>query len=271
MHGKPSNLKMRIFHIPSSFTLIELLVVIAIISMLTALLTPTLREAKESAYAVTCMSNLHQTSVALALYGEDRRIYPASTALVPGFGNISWYAKLGPYLEKTATNSAGLPFFRTNVSAVLSCPSSPIKRNNNGFNPAYACHYRIFRDQLSSVTPETAYPFLERPAEVIVVMDAVQWADRNEGCWPYILFTGVGAGAANNYNPATADNLLSTGPDADSWAICAPSGYTTWPRWRHKGKANALFLDGHIGSLSKSEFFERNLKVTPPPGSPGSW
>jgi prepilin-type N-terminal cleavage/methylation domain-containing protein/prepilin-type processing-associated H-X9-DG protein len=53
------------------FTLVEMLVVIAIISILAALLMPTLRSARESARRIACMSNLRQISMALLQYSGD--------------------------------------------------------------------------------------------------------------------------------------------------------------------------------------------------------
>lgn len=54
-----------------AFTLVELLVVIAIISILAALLMPSLRHAKAMALRTSCMSQLRQHGIAITLYAND--------------------------------------------------------------------------------------------------------------------------------------------------------------------------------------------------------
>lgn len=81
-----------------AFTLIELLVVLSIVTLLVALLLPSLSKAMDASKKTTCGSNLRQLNIAMAMYLNDNRgvfkptifkagIWPAT---VPKQANIIW-------------------------------------------------------------------------------------------------------------------------------------------------------------------------------------
>ncbi len=57
---------------PGQFTLIELLVVVAIIAILSALLLPSLRHAREAGYAVLCLNNMRTIGTGFFMHSGDR-------------------------------------------------------------------------------------------------------------------------------------------------------------------------------------------------------
>src|SRR5579862_5491499 len=79
-----------------AFTLIELLVVIAIIAILAAILFPVFAQAREKARAISCLSNVKQSGLALYMYVQD---YDETT---PKLGSgTEWWTQLYPYVKNT--------------------------------------------------------------------------------------------------------------------------------------------------------------------------
>jgi prepilin-type N-terminal cleavage/methylation domain-containing protein/prepilin-type processing-associated H-X9-DG protein len=232
-----------------SFTLIELLVVIAVISVLVALISPALREAKESARTVICINNLHQLGVAVHTYGNDHARFPFRNDLT---GNSCWKA-LGPYIQTTNVGTGTRP---ANLPRTFECPAQKTKATNNSSYPGYSVNIRMMR--LAAIpTNQVAYPFLDRPAEVIMIADTCQDDTIFPG-WPALNDSYVSEFAAGNYNPATANNLFALqGPDADT---LAGLGYF---RYRHKQKACVVFVDGHVELIGKNLVYERYFKTLP--------
>jgi prepilin-type N-terminal cleavage/methylation domain-containing protein/prepilin-type processing-associated H-X9-DG protein len=127
----------------SGFTLIELLVVIAIIAILAAILFPVFARARESARAITCVSNAKQIMTGTLMYSQDydeigpllysglSRVTPGSRS--PGYGgfttdpNMYWPTLIAPYVQKAGQAAGGLTqnYDITKDSRVFICPSAP--------------------------------------------------------------------------------------------------------------------------------------------------
>jgi prepilin-type N-terminal cleavage/methylation domain-containing protein/prepilin-type processing-associated H-X9-DG protein len=106
-----------------AFTLIELLVVIAIISLIVAILLPSLQKAKDLARTAVCQSNLKGQGLAFAMYGQDWGYIPRAgyNWADSGFSNTNWDGVLFPYLDIQ-------PGDYKNRNTVFTCPADVIQR-----------------------------------------------------------------------------------------------------------------------------------------------
>jgi prepilin-type N-terminal cleavage/methylation domain-containing protein/prepilin-type processing-associated H-X9-DG protein len=199
------------------FTLIELLVVIAIIAILAALLTPSLKQARDLAKSVNCLSQLRQIGLAASAYIDDGNNYMPKTwggtlSSAPGMNPI-WDAFLVPYLggSPVTASSTLLPILicpfqaRWIVGAVTYASTGP-----NWVARSYGINPFMSESWLPSAT---AFRAVRNPSDVVFIADS-------QSCY----FEGGQYGIQLN-----------------AW-VDTVEGHTTR---RHKGGTNVLFVDGH--------------------------
>ncbi|HCE44096.1 MAG TPA: hypothetical protein DET40_11155 [Lentisphaeria bacterium] len=117
----------------SVFTLIELLVVIAIIAILAALLLPALKNAKESAWAILCKSNMKQLSAACLMYaGDHNEYFPPVTRCV----DITWK---GTYHDNAWLRWGSVIYLGQYMNSTSGCASAFGTGDHAPTNLAFFC------------------------------------------------------------------------------------------------------------------------------------
>ena len=102
-----------------AFTLVEMLVVIGIILLLSAIIFPVFKGIQERGAQTTCASNMQQIYLAVRLYKDDEREYPASlAALLPDTEKL---ADTGADATDKGNNVEGTGYFRKTREELV-CP-----------------------------------------------------------------------------------------------------------------------------------------------------
>jgi len=226
----------------NAFTLIELLVVIAIIAILAAMLLPALSKAKQKAQQASCVNNLKQLGLALAMYDGD-----SNDRLPPG--NPAWglnFGQYGGYNTSLADLGGTLPYYIHNYMGVAD-PSTATNLINNMICPG----------ALAAFTPTT----VETWHREFYGMYSPRFADTNGTkvmIYPFGLYTGSAeTGPSVKLGALSAMNSLS-----EIWAMVdldrlgfaadasqAPSWQANVPKDPAHGKVRVhLYFDGHAGS-----------------------
>ena len=209
--GKQMKTKLR------SFTLIELLVVIAIIAILAGMLLPALNNAQKSARSSKCMGNLKEISRVFTFYTDDydgHYPHPFTVRNKNNASNKTFYGKLAEMYN--------FQWGSKYQDALFRCPDYPLKAYTGGsFAASYGAN--IF-----------GFIGTESPADTAVL----NYKKNNHFSSP-----AKTCMVADNYNHWRVDYHgfpdEITGDDMITKAFLA---------FRHNGKTNIAFLDGHVES-----------------------
>jgi len=237
------------FRSATAFTLLELLIVIAVVAVVMALSLPTLAKVREMGNNSKCVGNLRAISSGLFAYIADHDGDLPLCAALPN----DRYRNSGPYRKGTFWFDALNPYM--------------------GY-PGYAPDRQEAFPSASATDTEFPFPWQQCPAKKFFPLERQMvgygWNSLNFG-HDMTRAEKVGyaeSGFGSNIRQMVdlartiiiADSVdAADGRDADSFKnryIYDPSIEKRYPYpQRHAGKANYLFLDGHVEAFAP-EFFK---------------
>jgi prepilin-type N-terminal cleavage/methylation domain-containing protein/prepilin-type processing-associated H-X9-DG protein len=273
MRGKmPARLGRRLGHVPkrkktarrffnapkngSGFTLIELMVVIAIISVLAALLMPALSAGLDRAQACKCQSNIRQLFLANMQYAADHGSYVAAAPDIFGKNLNRWHGVRASKQKPFDETQGPLYEYLSRSEGLRTCPSLKNFRSGAAFNAfedscggygyndrgvgsrAYWLGYNT-NGVLKGMPPVA----IRRPTETVMFCDVAYPQPYSN---PKYLI---------EYSFAEAYHFLDDKQPKET-GLADPTIH-----FRHRGRANVVWCDGHVSSepmtVTKEEKFTR--------------
>lgn len=237
------------------FSLIELLIVISIIAILASLLLPSLRKARNVATRTACANNMKQVCSQLMMYIDDYNGW------CPPVNNLDMIAVINGINDQNSANVANEAkakgIFPEKVSGLYLCPSARALPEALFYKSSYS----LTEGPIDSygkrggcwfwTNPASTHPLQRKYLDVrqnsVIMLEQflilVNWGGTN-------VFGSGWGGSTYAVNTNNWASLLGT-ENAKKAA-----GYSN-----HDRKANFLFHDGHVSTLSAGTQFSDDWEL----------
>lgn len=242
----------------AGFTLIELLVVIAIIAILGALLLPAVNSALERGRSVACVSNLRQYGLGARTYSVEHDDRFPGLARLAGNASVVWSEILEAegYLSRIKRHDGD-----SRTGQRLYCPTKVRTRE------AYARSYQFNWEASGAHLTDTQItgplgldvvpPPTHSPAYTYYRLGAMTDACTRPSLMFLIFETERAADYGKMQASLPASPPLGVDPSFPAW-----SSQLGIYAFRHKERANFLFFDLHVESLSNTNEINTDNRLT---------
>lgn len=224
-HEKVDVMKTQSFS--GGFTLIELMVVVSLIALLVALLLPTLGQARSSARAAQCLSNLRQFGMLTTMYRMDHN------DTLP-----TWRPDQPPDLSYNASRRAIWQWAYAGYMSMSYDPTIPEKQPK-----LYLC------PDTGPVNWQAGWPWGGNyRASYTMNFLGSDWKDQHWGKYAWL--------RASRVTESTFHLFADINPSSYPWYYTSiPPEDITWQlAFRHQSAAQFMFLDGHADTRKVDEY-----------------